>query len=94
MTAGPPAISQEYSKYWNAYDSLGEAYMNAKQNDLAIQNYRYRSLSNPTTKWHRHVEGVETAAAALIRVARPKHIRKAVAALSLNFVVFQNSSDL
>jgi hypothetical protein len=50
MTAGPPAISQEYSKHWNAYDSLGEAYMNAKQNDLAIQNYRYRSLSNPTTK--------------------------------------------
>ncbi len=30
---------QEYPKYWNAYDSLGEAYMKAKQNDLAIQNY-------------------------------------------------------
>ena len=30
---------QDYPKYWNAYDSLGEAYMNARQNDLAIQNY-------------------------------------------------------
>jgi len=30
---------QDYPKYWNAYDSLGEAYMTAKQNDLAIQNY-------------------------------------------------------
>jgi len=30
---------QDYPKYWNAYDSLGEAYMDAKQNDLAIENY-------------------------------------------------------
>ncbi|MGA7446379.1 MAG: serine hydrolase [Terriglobales bacterium] len=30
---------QDYPNYWNAYDSLGEAYMNAKQNDLAVENY-------------------------------------------------------
>jgi len=30
---------QDYPNYWNAYDSLGEAYMNAKRNDLAIENY-------------------------------------------------------
>lgn len=35
---------QDYPKYWNAYDSLGEAYMDAKQNDLAIQNYE-RSIA-------------------------------------------------
>jgi len=30
---------QDYPKYWNSYDSLGEAYMKAGQNDLAIANY-------------------------------------------------------
>ncbi len=30
---------QDYPKYWNAYDSLGEAYMKAGQKDLAIRNY-------------------------------------------------------
>jgi CubicO group peptidase (beta-lactamase class C family) len=30
---------QEYPKYWNSYDSIGEAYMKAGQKDLAIQNY-------------------------------------------------------
>ncbi len=30
---------QDYPKYWNSYDSLGEAYMKAGQKDLAIQNY-------------------------------------------------------
>jgi tetratricopeptide (TPR) repeat protein len=30
---------QDYPKFWNAYDSLGEAYMKAGQKDLAIQNY-------------------------------------------------------
>jgi len=31
---------REYPNYWNAYDSLGEAYMKAGQKDLAILNYR------------------------------------------------------
>jgi CubicO group peptidase (beta-lactamase class C family) len=30
---------QDYPKYWNSYDSIGEAYMRAGQKDLAIQNY-------------------------------------------------------
>ncbi len=30
---------QDYPNYWNAYDSLGEAYMSAKRNDVAIENY-------------------------------------------------------
>jgi CubicO group peptidase (beta-lactamase class C family) len=30
---------QDYPKYWNSYDSIGEAYMKAGQKDLAIQNY-------------------------------------------------------
>jgi CubicO group peptidase (beta-lactamase class C family) len=30
---------QDYPKYWNAYDSLGEASMKAGQKDLAIQSY-------------------------------------------------------
>jgi hypothetical protein len=38
---------QEYPKYWNAYDSLGEAYMDAKQNDLAIQNYEMSITLKP-----------------------------------------------
>lgn len=38
---------QDYPKYWNAYDSLGEAYMNAKQNDLAIQNYEMSITLKP-----------------------------------------------
>lgn len=38
---------QEYRKYWNAYDSLGEAYMDAKQNDLAIQNYEMSVTLKP-----------------------------------------------
>jgi CubicO group peptidase (beta-lactamase class C family) len=38
---------QEYPKYWNAYDSLGEAYMNARQNDLAIQNYEMSLTLKP-----------------------------------------------
>jgi CubicO group peptidase (beta-lactamase class C family) len=38
---------QEYPKYWNAYDSLGEAYMNAKQNELAIQNYEMSVTLKP-----------------------------------------------
>jgi Tfp pilus assembly protein PilF len=38
---------REYPKYWNAYDSLGEAYMDAKQNDLAIQNYEMSITLKP-----------------------------------------------
>jgi CubicO group peptidase (beta-lactamase class C family) len=30
---------QDYPKYWNSYDSIGEAYMKAGQKDLAIANY-------------------------------------------------------
>jgi len=30
---------RDYPKYWNAYDSLGEAYMKAGQKELAIANY-------------------------------------------------------
>ncbi len=30
---------QDYPKYWNSYDSIGEAYMKTGQKDLAITNY-------------------------------------------------------
>jgi len=38
---------QEYPQGWNCYDSLGEAYMNAGQKDLAIQNYEKSLALNP-----------------------------------------------
>jgi len=38
---------QEYPNHWNCYDSLGEAYMNAGQKDLAIQNYEKSVELNP-----------------------------------------------
>ena len=38
---------QEYPKHWNCYDSLGEAYMNAGQKELAIQNYQKSVELNP-----------------------------------------------
>lgn len=38
---------QDYPKYWNAYDSLGEAYMKAGQKDLAIENYEKSVALNP-----------------------------------------------
>ena len=38
---------QDYPKYWNAYDSLAEAYLNAGQKDLAIQNYEKSIELNP-----------------------------------------------
>lgn len=38
---------QDYPKYWNAYDSLGEAYMKAGQKDLAIENYQKSIELNP-----------------------------------------------
>jgi tetratricopeptide (TPR) repeat protein len=38
---------QDYPKYWNAYDSLGEAYLKAGQKDLAIQNYEKSIELNP-----------------------------------------------
>jgi len=36
-----------YPESANAYDSLGEAYMNAGQNELAIENYRRSLELNP-----------------------------------------------
>jgi CubicO group peptidase (beta-lactamase class C family) len=38
---------QEYPESWNVYDSLGEAYMDAGQRDLAIANYQKSLQSNP-----------------------------------------------
>jgi CubicO group peptidase (beta-lactamase class C family) len=37
----------EYPQNWNPYDSLGEAYMNAGQKDLAIKNYEKSLELNP-----------------------------------------------
>ena len=38
---------EEYPQSWNVYDSLGEAYMNAGQTSLAIQNYEKSMELNP-----------------------------------------------
>jgi Flp pilus assembly protein TadD len=38
---------QEYPESWNVYDSLGEAYMDAGQKDLAISNYEKSVQLNP-----------------------------------------------
>lgn len=38
---------QDYPKYWNAYDSLGEAFLKAGQKELAIQNYQKSIDLNP-----------------------------------------------
>jgi CubicO group peptidase (beta-lactamase class C family) len=38
---------QDYPKYWNAYDSLGESYLKAGQKALAIQNYQKSIDLNP-----------------------------------------------
>jgi CubicO group peptidase (beta-lactamase class C family) len=38
---------QDYPKYWNSYDSLGEAYLKAGQKDLAIENYQKSVELNP-----------------------------------------------
>lgn len=38
---------EEYPKFWNAYDSIGEAYMKAGQKDLAIENYQKSVELNP-----------------------------------------------
>jgi CubicO group peptidase (beta-lactamase class C family) len=38
---------QDYPKYWNAYDSLGEAYLKAGTKELAIQNYQKSVELNP-----------------------------------------------
>jgi CubicO group peptidase (beta-lactamase class C family) len=37
----------EYPKFWNCYDSLGEAYMKAGQKTLAIENYKKSVELNP-----------------------------------------------
>ena len=41
---------QEYPKSANVYDSLGEAYMQAGQKDLAIQNYETSLRLNPENR--------------------------------------------
>jgi CubicO group peptidase (beta-lactamase class C family) len=46
---------QDYPKYWNAYDSLGEAYLKAGQKALAIQNYERSIDLNP-----RNQNGIDT----------------------------------
>jgi CubicO group peptidase (beta-lactamase class C family) len=38
---------QEYPESWNVYDSLGEAYLDAGQKDLAITNYEKSVQLNP-----------------------------------------------
>lgn len=38
---------EEYPKFWNAYDSLGEAYTKAGQEDSAIENYEKSIELNP-----------------------------------------------
>jgi tetratricopeptide (TPR) repeat protein len=38
---------QDYPKYWNAYDSLAEAYLKAGQKELAMQNYEKSVELNP-----------------------------------------------
>jgi CubicO group peptidase (beta-lactamase class C family) len=38
---------QDYPKFWNAYDSLGEALVKAGQKDLAMQNYEKSIALNP-----------------------------------------------
>jgi CubicO group peptidase (beta-lactamase class C family) len=38
---------RDYPKFWNAYDSLGEAYLKAGQKELAIQNYQKSVDLNP-----------------------------------------------
>jgi cytochrome c-type biogenesis protein CcmH/NrfG len=41
---------QEYPQSYNVYDSLGEAYMDAGQKDLAITNYEKSMQINPENK--------------------------------------------
>jgi cytochrome c-type biogenesis protein CcmH/NrfG len=36
-----------YPRSWNVYDSLGEAYMNHGEKELAIQNYEKSLQLNP-----------------------------------------------
>ncbi len=43
-------LTKEYPKYANGYDSLGEAYMKAGNNGLAIQNYQKSLELNPENK--------------------------------------------
>jgi tetratricopeptide (TPR) repeat protein len=38
---------QDYPQFWNAYDSLGEAYLKARQKEPAIENYQKSVDLNP-----------------------------------------------
>ena len=38
---------EEYPEAWNVYDSLGEAYMENGENELAIENYQISVDLNP-----------------------------------------------
>lgn len=42
---------QQFPYAWNVYDSLGEAYMADKQNDLAIKNYKKSLELNPDNQY-------------------------------------------
>jgi CubicO group peptidase (beta-lactamase class C family) len=46
---------RDYPQFWNAYDSLGEAYLKAGEKDLAIENYEKSLQLNPQNQ-----NGVET----------------------------------
>jgi len=43
-------IVKEYPQSWNAFDSLGEAYLKAGKKDLAIANYKKSVELNPNNK--------------------------------------------
>ena len=43
-------ITEIYPESWNAFDSLGEAYMKVGNNELAIENYEKSIKLNPDSK--------------------------------------------
>jgi hypothetical protein len=45
---------QDYPQFWNAYESLGEAYLKAEQKEPAIENYQKSVDLNPQNQ-----DGVE-----------------------------------
>ena len=43
--------AKQFPYSWNVYDSLGEAYMTDKQNNLAIKNYKKSLELNPDNQY-------------------------------------------